>query len=153
MAAASDALIIGFNVKADDRAMRAAEEASVDVKLYSIIYKMVEDLEKAMLGLLEPEFETVKMGQAEVRATFKSGKQTIIAGCMVTEGKIVRNAEVKVLRGGKVVFEGKLGSLKRFKDDVKEVATGFECGLAIEKFNDLLENDIIEAYITQEKAR
>ncbi|MEB3284894.1 MAG: translation initiation factor IF-2 [Candidatus Sericytochromatia bacterium] len=153
LAAASDALIIGFNVKADDRAVRAAEDANVDVKLYSIIYKMVEDLENAMLGLLEPEFETVKVGQAEVRAIFKSGKQTVIAGCMVTEGKIVRNAEVKVLRAGKVIFEGKLGSLKRFKDDVKEVATGFECGLAIEKFSDLVESDIVEAYITQEKAR
>ncbi|MEB3196976.1 MAG: translation initiation factor IF-2 [Candidatus Sericytochromatia bacterium] len=153
LAAASDALIIGFNVKADDRAVRAAEEADVDIKLYSIIYKMIEDLENAMLGLLEPEYETVKVGQAEVRAIFKAGKQTIIAGCMVTEGKIVRQAEVKVLRAGKLIHEGKLESLKRFKDDVKEVATGYECGIAVEKYTDLVENDIIEAYITQEKAR
>ncbi len=153
LAAASDALIIGFNVKADERATRAADEADVDVKLYSIIYGMIEDLEKAMLGLLEPEFETVKTGQAEVRATFKSGKTTVIAGCMVTEGKIVRNATVKVLRAGKQVHEGKMDSLKRFKDDAKEVATGFECGIAIERFNDLQENDIIESYITQEKKR
>ncbi|MEB3328780.1 MAG: translation initiation factor IF-2 [Candidatus Sericytochromatia bacterium] len=153
LAAASDALIIGFNVKADDRANRAAEDASVDVKTYSVIYKMVEDLEKAMLGLLEPEFETIKTGQAEVRATFKSGKQTVIAGCMVTEGKIVRNATAKLLRGGKLIFEGKLDSLKRFKDDAKEVATGFECGMALEKWNDLQEGDIIESYITQEKTR
>ncbi|HEY9721851.1 MAG TPA: translation initiation factor IF-2 [Oscillatoriaceae cyanobacterium] len=153
LAQASDALVIGFNVKIDDRAARAAEEGSVDVRMYSIIYKMIEDLEKAMQGLMEPEYETVLVGKAEVRATFKSGKTTVIAGSMVTEGKIVRNADIKLMRGTELVHEGKLASLKRFKDDAKEVATGYECGIALEKFNDLQEGDIIEAYITQEKGR
>jgi translation initiation factor IF-2 len=153
LAAASDALVIGFNVKADDRAVRAAEEEKVDIRLYNIIYKMAEDLEKAMLGLLEPEFETILLGKAEVRAIFKSGKAGVIAGCMVTEGKIKRDADAKVYRNGKLVHEGKLDSLKRFKDDAKEVATGYECGISFEKYNDLEENDVIEAWVTQEKER
>ena len=118
----------------------------------------VKDLPKSRMGVdieggFEPEYETIKTGQAEVRATFKSGKTTVIAGCMVTEGKIVRNAQVKLLRAGKEIFSGKLDSLKRFKDDAKEVATGYECGIALEKFNDLQDGDIIESYMTQEKPR
>ncbi|MFP5501329.1 MAG: translation initiation factor IF-2, partial [Candidatus Sericytochromatia bacterium] len=153
LAAASDALVIGFNVKADDRALRLAEEETVDLRTYDIIYKMIEDLEKAMKGMLEPEYETVFLGKAEVRATFKSGKAGVIAGCMVQEGKLQRNADVKVLRGGAVIHEGKLDSLKRFKDDVKEVATGYECGISFDKFNDMQEGDIIEASVTREKGR
>jgi translation initiation factor IF-2 len=153
LAAASDALVIGFNVKVDERASRAAEDASVDVRLYSIIYKMIEDLEMAMKGLLEPEFETVRIGRAEVRAVFKSGKTSVIAGCMVLEGKIERKAEVKLYRGKDLIFEGKLENLKRFKDDAKEVAAGYECGMSLEKFNDIVEGDIIEAFVTREKER
>jgi translation initiation factor IF-2 len=153
LAVASNAIIIGFNVKMDERVKRAADEQDVDVKQYSIIYKMIEDLEKAMQGLLEPEYEQVSIGKAEVRATFKSGKTAVIAGCMVLEGKITRNADVKLTRGKDVIFEGKLDNLKRFKDDVKEVAAGYECGMSFEKFNDVQEGDQIEAFITQEKQR
>ena len=151
LAVASNAIIIGFNVKVDDRVKRASDDQGVDIKLYSIIYKMIEDLEKAMQGLLEPEYETVSIGKAEVRATFKSGKTSVIAGCMVLEGKIERKAEVKISRVGKVIYEGKIENLKRFKDDAKEVATGYECGMSFEKFNDLQENDIIEAFVTKRR--
>jgi translation initiation factor IF-2 len=153
LAAASGAMVIGFNVKTDDRAARAADDQGVEVRSYSIIYKMIEDLEKAMQGMLEPEMETVKIGQAEIRAIFKVGKASIIAGAYVTEGKMQRNADVKVLRGGSVIFEGKFDALKRFKDDVREVATGYECGVSFEKFTDLQEGDVVEAYVTQEKER
>ena len=153
LAATSNAIVIGFNTKIDERSKRAAEAADVDVKLYSVIYKMIEDLEKAMQGLLEPEYEQVSIGKAEIRATFKSGKTAVIAGCMVLEGKIQRNADVKVTRGKDVIFEGKLDNLKRFKDDVKEVAAGYECGMSFEKFNDVQEGDQIEAFVTQEKQR
>ncbi|MDB5097663.1 MAG: translation initiation factor [Cyanobacteria bacterium RYN_339] len=153
LAVASNAIVIGFNVKMDERVKRAADEQDVDVKQYTIIYKMIEDLEKAMQGLLEPEYEQVSIGKAEVRATFKSGKTSVIAGCMVLEGKLQRNSDVKITRDGKEIFAGKLDSLKRFKDDAKEVATGYECGLSFDKFNDLQEGDQIEAFITQEKKR
>jgi translation initiation factor IF-2 len=106
-----------------------------------------------MQGLLEPEMETVKIGTAQVRAIFKVGKTGVIGGAYVTDGKLQRNADVKVLRGGQVIHEGKFDALKRFKDDVREVATGYECGVSFEKFNDLQEGDIVEAYVTQEKER
>jgi translation initiation factor IF-2 len=153
LAVASNAIVIGFNVKMDERVKRAADDQDVDVKQYTIIYKMIEDLEKAMQGLLEPEYEQVSIGKAEVRATFKSGKTAVIAGCMVLEGKMQRNSDVKITRDGKEIFAGKLENLKRFKDDAKEVASGYECGMSFEKFNDLQEGDIIEAFITQEKQR
>jgi translation initiation factor IF-2 len=151
LAAASGASVIAFNVKVDDRAARAADDQDVEVREYGIIYRMIEDLERAMKGMLEPEKETVLLGKAEVRAIFKVGKTGVIGGAYVTEGKLQRNADIKVLRDGEIIHTGKFDALKRFKDDVREVATGYECGVSFDKFNDLQEGDIVEAYITQDK--
>jgi translation initiation factor IF-2 len=151
LGAASGAMVIGFNVKTDDRAARAADEGDVEIRHYEVIYKMIEDLERAMKGMLEPEMETVLLGKAEVRAIFKVGKNSIIAGAYVTEGKLQRNADIKVFRAGEQIHAGKFDALKRFKDDVREVATGYECGVSFEKFTDLQEGDVLEAYTTQVK--
>ncbi|MFN3430735.1 MAG: hypothetical protein ACK46X_12355, partial [Candidatus Sericytochromatia bacterium] len=130
---------------------RAADDQGVEVREYGIIYRMIEDLERAMKGMLEPERETVLLGKAEVRAIFKVGKTGVIGGAYVTEGKLQRNADIKVVRAGEIIHTGKFDALKRFKDDVREVATGYECGVSFDKFNDLQEGDIVEAYITQDK--
>ena len=124
----------------------AAEAENVDMRLHRVIYNVIEEIESAMKGLLDPEFEEQVIGQAEVRQTFKVSKVGTIAGSYVTEGKITRNAGVRVIRDGIVLFEGELDTLKRFKDDAKEVAQGYECGITIEKYNDLKEGDIIEAF-------
>ncbi|MFA1641375.1 translation initiation factor IF-2 [Chryseomicrobium imtechense] len=153
LAAASNAIVIGFNVRPDTNAKRAAEEEGVDIRLHRIIYKVIEEIEFAMKGLLDPEFEEKIIGQAEVRETFKVSKVGTIAGSYVTEGKITRDSGVRVIRDGIVIFEGELDTLKRFKDDAKEVARGYECGITIKGFNDVKENDIIEAYIMQEIVR
>ncbi|QGG48221.1 translation initiation factor IF-2 [Heliorestis convoluta] len=153
LAAASNAIIIGFNVRPDTNTRKAAEAQQVDIRLYRVIYDAIEDVKAAMSGLLEPEQREVVLGRAEVRATFKVPKAGTIAGCYVLEGKIARNAEVRLIRDGIVIHEGKLDSLKRFKDDAKEVNEGYECGVGIEKFNDLRENDIIEAFIFEEVKR
>lgn len=146
LASASNAIVIGFNVRPDVNARKAAETEKVDLRMYRVIYDAIEDIKAAMSGLLEPEYKEVVLGRVEVRKVFKVSKVGSIAGCYVTDGKIVREAGVRVIRDGIVAHEGKLDSLKRFKDDVKEVAQGYECGLTIERFNDIQEGDIIEAY-------
>ena len=146
LASASRAIIFGFNVRPDVNARRAAEAERVDIRLYRVIYDVVNDVKAALSGLLEPEYREVFLGRAEVRKIFKVSKVGTIAGCYVHEGKVTRDAKVRLVRDGVVVYEGKIDSLKRFKDDVREVSQGFECGLALEKFNDIQEGDIIEAY-------
>jgi len=145
LASASDAIIIGFNVRPTAAVKRVADAEGVEIRLYSIIYRIQEDIEAALKGMLEPEFEEIVTGQAEVRETYKISRIGTIAGCMVTDGVIKRDALVRVLRDGIVIYEGKLASLKRFKDDAKEVRNGFECGLSIENFNDIKVGDVIEA--------
>lgn len=146
LANASNGIIIGFNVRPDSGAKRSAEAENVDMRLHRVIYTVIEEIESAMKGMLDPEFEEQVIGQAEVRQTFKVSKVGTIAGSYVTDGKITRNAGVRVIRDGIVQFEGELDTLKRYKDDVKEVAQGYECGITIEKYNDLKEGDIIEAF-------
>ena len=153
LAAASNAIVIGFNVRPDANAKRAAEAEGVDIRLHRIIYKVIEEIEAAMKGMLDPEYEEKIIGQAEVRQTIKVSKVGTIAGSYVTEGKMQRDAGVRVIREGIVVFEGELDSLKRFKDDAKEVAKGYECGITIKNYNDVKEGDIIEAFIMEEIKR
>ncbi len=150
LASASEAIIFGFNVRPDPIAKRVAEREDVDLRMYRIIYNIIDDVKKAMEGLLEPEYKEVVLGRAEVRATFKVPKVGTVAGSYVVEGKIPRNSEARVIRDNVVIFEGKIDSLKRFKDDVREVASGFECGIGIERFNDLKEGDVIEAFTNEE---
>lgn len=146
LASASNAIIIGFNVRPDTNAIVLAEKENVDIKTYRIIYDAIDDVKDAMIGMLEPEYKEVVLGRVEIRQIYKISNVGTIAGCYVLDGKITRNSSVRVLRQGIVIFESELASLKRFKDDVKEVATGYECGLSVEKFNDIKEGDIIEAY-------
>ncbi len=153
LAQASGAIIIGFNVRPNAVVRDAASAQGVDIRLYNIIYKAIEEIEQAMTGLLDPEYKEVVTGQAEVRDTFKISKVGTIAGCYVTDGRIERNALVRVVRDGVVVYEGKLASLKRFKDDAKEVRQGFECGIMVENFNDIKVGDVIEASVMKEVKR
>ncbi|WP_374718430.1 translation initiation factor IF-2 [Parageobacillus toebii] len=153
LATTSNAIVIGFNVRPDANAKRVAESEKVDIRLHRIIYKVIEEIEAAMKGMLDPEYEEKVIGQAEVRQTFKVSKVGTIAGCYVTDGKITRDSKVRLIRQGIVVYEGEIDSLKRFKDDVKEVMQGYECGLTIKNFNDIKEGDVIEAYIMQEVER
>ncbi|MGI6120187.1 MAG: translation initiation factor IF-2, partial [Desulfosporosinus sp.] len=153
LASASNAIVIGFNVRPDSNAKSTAELEGVDIRLYRVIYDAIEDVKAAMAGLLDPTFKEVELGKVEVRAVFKVLKAGTVAGCMVTEGKIVRSARVRIIRNSVVIHEGVMESLRRFKDDVKEVAEGFECGIGIEKFNDIKEGDIIEAYMMEEVQR
>jgi len=153
LAASTKAIVIGFHVSADTNALKAAQDQGVDIRIYEIIYKITEDLEKAVLGLLEPEKEEVKLGVAEVRQIFTFGKGSKIAGSYVLEGKIQRNQIARVFRDSKLVFEGKVDNLKRFKDDAREVLTGFECGISFDKFQDLIEGDKIECWTIIEKER
>ncbi|WP_415322196.1 translation initiation factor IF-2 [Clostridium perfringens] len=146
LAAASNAIVIGFNVRPDNNAVVASERDGVEVKTYRVIYDAIEDIKSAMIGMLDPEYKEVVLGTAEIRATYKISNVGTIAGGYVLTGKLVRNADVRVIREGIVIFESKLASLKRFKDDVKEVNAGYECGFSVEKFNDIKEGDIIEAY-------
>lgn len=149
LASASDAVIIGFKVRPDGRVTEIAQHEGVEIKLYDIIYNVVADVRAAMEGLLEPVYQEVVHGRASVRETFKVSKVGTIAGCYVTDGKITRSDGVKLIRDGVVVYDGKMFSLKRFKDDVKEVASGFECGIAIEGYNDIHVGDVIEAYVME----
>ena len=153
LADASNAIIIGFNVRPMAPVRNEAATKGVEIRLYSIIYKVLEDIEAALKGMLAPVFEEVVTGQAEVRNLFKLSKVGTIAGCYVTDGVIERNSLVRILRNGIVVFEGKMASLKRFKDDVKEVKYGYECGITIENFNDIKEGDVIEASVLKEMPR
>lgn len=153
LASASNAIVIGFNVRPDANAKRAAEAENVDVRLHRIIYKVIEEMEAAMKGLLDPEFQEKIIGQAEVRQTFKVSKVGTIAGSYVTDGKITGDSGIRVIRNGVVIFEGEIDALKRFKDDAKEVSQGYECGITIKNFNDIKEGDIIEAYVMEEVER
>ncbi|MUV06530.1 translation initiation factor IF-2 [Planococcaceae bacterium Storch 2/2-2] len=153
LAAASNAIVIGFNVRPDVNAKRAAEEEGVEIRQHRVIYKVIEEIESAMKGLLDPEYEEKVIGQVEIRETFKVSKVGTIGGSYVTDGKITRDSGVRVIRDNIVIYEGKIATLKRFKDDVREVAKGYECGLMIEGYNDIQEGDIIEAYVMEEVKR
>ena len=150
LASASQAIIYGFNVRPDAKVRNKAEEENVEIRLHNVIYKMVEEIETAMKGMLAPEYHEVITGQAEIRQVIKASKIGNIAGCYVTDGSIKRNCGIRLIRDGIVVYEGKLASLRRFKDDVKEVNAGFECGLNIENYNDIKEGDITEGYVMEE---
>ena len=150
LASASKAIIYGFNVRPDANVRRKADEESVEIRLHQVIYKMVEEIEAAMKGMLAPEMEEVVTGQAEIRHIYKVSKVGNIAGCYVTDGSIKRDCGIRLIREGIIVYEGKLASLKRFKDDAKEVNQGYECGLTIENYNDIKEGDIVEGYVMQE---
>lgn len=150
LATASQAIIYGFNVRPDAKVRQKADEEGIEIRLHNIIYKMVEEIEAAMKGMLAPEIVEKVTGQAEIRQVIKVSKVGNIAGCYVTDGFIRRNSGVRLIRDGVVVYEGKLGSLRRFQDDAKEVASGFECGLSVENYNDIKEGDIVEGYIMEE---
>ena len=150
LASASKAIIYGFNVRPDANVRRKADEEGVEIRLHQVIYKMVEEIEAAMKGMLAPEMEEVVTGQAEIRHIYKVSKIGNIAGCYVTDGSIKRDCGIRLIREGIIVYEGKLASLKRFKDDAKEVNQGYECGLTIENYNDIKEGDIVEGYVMQE---
>lgn len=153
LASAANAIIIGFNVRPDGNARSMAEQEHVEMRLHRIIYNAIDEIESAMKGMLDPEFVEEVIGQVEVRDVFKVSKVGAIAGCYVTEGKISRDAGVRVIRNGIVVYEGKLDTLRRFKDDVKEVATGYECGIKVEKYDDIKVEDVIEAFVMKEVER
>jgi translation initiation factor IF-2 len=150
LAAASNAIIIGFNVRPTPQAKQQASTEEVDIRLHRIIYKAIEEIETAMKGMLDPEYEEKITGQMTVRETYKVSKVGTIAGCYVNEGSIQRDSGVRIIRDGIVILEGKLASLKRFKDDVKEVKMGYECGAMIENFNDIKVDDVIEGFIMEE---
>lgn len=153
LANASNAIIVGFNVRPDAGAVASAEQQEVDIRLYRVIYQAIEEIEAAMKGMLDPEYREVVTGYAEVRQTFKVSSVGTIAGCYVTQGKIQRNAEIRIVRNGIIIHEGQIDSLKRFKDDAKEVAENFECGLGVANFNDIKEGDIIECFVMEEIER
>ena len=153
LAQASNAIIIGFNVRPDSTARALAEKEKIDIRLYRVIYNAIEEIEAAMKGMLAPEFKEVLIGHAQVRQTFKVPGHGTVAGCYVTDGKVTRSCKLRLLRDNIVIHEGEVDSLRRFKDDVKEVATGYECGIGIVGYNDIKENDVIEAFIMEEIAR
>ena len=150
LASASNAIIVGFNVRPDATAAETAKANSVDIRLYRVIYQCIEEIEAAMKGMMAPKFREVVGGHAEVRQTFKVSKLGVIAGCYVTDGTIVRGSKIRVLRDNVVVAEDEMDSLRRVKDDVKEVKSGFECGIKLEKFNDIKEGDVLEAFTIEE---
>ena len=150
LANVSNAIIVGFNVRPDAVAVQNAERDGVEMRMYRVIYDCIEEIEAAIKGMLAPKYRDVEMGKAEVRNVFKLSSAGTIAGCYVTDGKITRNSKIRVVRDGIVVFEDEIASLKRFKDDVKEVASGYECGVGLQKFNDIKDGDVLEAYITEE---
>ena len=153
LANASNAIIMGFNVRPDSNAQALADKDGIDLKTYRVIYNAIDDVKSAMIGMLQPDIKEVVLGKAEIRQIYKLSSVGTIAGGYVLDGKIVRNAEVRLIRDGIVIFEGVLGSLKRFKDDAKEVAAGYECGFSIDKYNDIKEGDIVEAFVMQEIER
>jgi len=153
LAAASDALIIGFNVRPSLKVQEMARKEKVDLRTYDVIYHALDDIRNAMVGMLEPAYEENVIGSAEVRETFSVPKLGTIAGCYVTSGKIERNAKVRIVRDGVVIFTGVISSLRRFKDDVKEVQTGYECGMGVLNYNDIKLGDILEAFVMKEVAR
>jgi len=150
LAAASGAIVVGFHVRPDARARELAGREGVEIRAYDIIYKAVEEVRLALEGMLKPELREVVQGAAEVRQVFRLSKGSAIAGCMVTSGSISRTSKVRLRRGDEVVWTGRIGSLRRFKDDVKEVTSGFECGIGLEGTNDIHEGDVIEAFTIEE---
>ena len=150
LASASNAIIYGFNVRPNAMVRKKAEEEGVEIRLHNIIYKALEEMELAMKGMLAPVYEEVVIGQAEVRQTYKVSKVGTIAGCMVTDGVVKRDSKARLIREGVVIYEGKLGSLRRFENDVKEVQSGFECGMTIANFNDIKVGDLIELFEDQQ---
>ncbi|MGH7730506.1 MAG: translation initiation factor IF-2, partial [Candidatus Eiseniibacteriota bacterium] len=153
LAAASGAIVVGFHVRPDTRARELAQREKVEIRLYEIIYKVVEEVKQALEGMLKPEIREVVQGTAEVRQVFKLSKSGTVAGCMIASGSMPRTAKVRLLRDGVVVWNGRIGSLRRFKEDVREVASGFECGIALDGMNDIKVGDVIEAYTVEEMAR
>jgi translation initiation factor IF-2 len=147
---ASNAIIIGFNVRPDATAKREAERNNVEMRLYRVIYDAINDVKDAMQGMLAPKFREVQLGQAEVRTVYKISSVGTIAGCYVQNGKVARHAKIRVVRDGIVIAEDEIASLRRFKDDVREVAQGYECGIGLEKFSDIKEGDIFESFIMEE---
>ena len=150
LANASNALVYGFNVRPNANVRQKAQEEKITIRLHNVIYKLVEEMERAMKGMLDPVFEEVIFGQAEVRETYKVSKIGTIAGCMVVDGKMVRDSSVRLIRDDIVIYDGKMNSLKRFNDDVREVAKGFECGVTIKNFNDIKIGDVIESHGEEE---
>jgi translation initiation factor IF-2 len=150
LAAASDAVIIGFNVRPLADARRAADSEGIDIRTYTVIYKVTEDLRAAMEGLLEPDEVEEALGQAEVKQTFKASRVGTIAGCLITDGKVIRNANTRLVRDGTITWTGRVGSLRRFKDDVAEVDEGMECGIVLEGFADIKEGDVLEFFETKQ---
>ena len=153
LASASNAIIIGFNVRPDATAKETAEREGVDVRLYRVIYNAIEDIEAAIKGMLDPVYREKVIGHVEVRQIYKASGVGTIAGCYVLDGSITKDAQSRIVRDGIVIYEGELASLKRFKDDVKEVKSGFECGIVFEKYNDIKEGDQIEAFVMEEIPR
>ena len=153
LAEVSSAIIIGFNVRPTTKAIKEAEVSGIEIRTSSIIYQIIEDIEKALTGMLEPEFKEMYLGRIEIKKVFKVAKVGNVAGCVVVDGKVRRDSNIRIVRDGVVTYEGKLASLKRFKDDAKEVVAGQECGLGIENFNDIKEGDIVEAFDIQEVKR
>jgi translation initiation factor IF-2 len=153
LAIASSAIIIGFHVRTESKAGALADQSGVDIRLYDVIYDATDDVKKAMTGLLAPRLEESALGKVEVRQTFRVPKVGTVAGCLVTEGTVTRNAKLRLVRDNVVIYEGSLSSLKRFKDDAKEVREGFECGLSIQNYNDVKEGDVLEFYVVEQVAR
>jgi translation initiation factor IF-2 len=153
LAIASDAVIIGFNVRPLPEAKTLADQEGVDIRTYTVIYKVTEELRAAMEGLLEPEEVETTVGTAEVRQTFRASRVGTIAGCFVRDGVIRRGSRVRLVRGGTIIWDGRIGSLKRFQDDVREVEAGFECGIVLEGYADVKEEDVLEAYETRQVER
>ena len=150
LAAASNAIIVGFNVRPDKAAIDSAERAKVDIRTYRIIYECIEEIQAAIKGMRAPKFREALLGHAEVRQIIHVPNVGTIAGSYVTDGKITRSAQIRIVRDGVVVFEDKIASLRRFKDDVKEVAQSYECGVGLERFNDIKEGDVLEAFTMEE---
>jgi translation initiation factor IF-2 len=146
LANASNAIIVGFNVRPETKARQIAENENIEIKCYSIIYELLDDVKNSMAGLLDKKKVETYLGRAEVRQTFSLPKAGTIAGCFVVDGKLIRNANVRLLRDSRIIYDGKLSSLKRFKDDAREVAQGYECGMGIDGYNDIKVGDLIEAY-------
>ncbi|MCI6937909.1 MAG: EF-Tu/IF-2/RF-3 family GTPase, partial [Clostridiales bacterium] len=153
LASTAGAIIVGFNVRPDAAAQASGQRANVDMRFYRVIYDAIDEIEAAMKGMLAPQYEEVVIGHAEVRMTYKVSAIGTVAGCMVKDGKVTRDAQVRVLRDNIVVHEGEVGSLQRFKDAAKEVSAGFECGMTVAKYNDIREGDIFECFTMQEVKR
>ncbi|HXD68676.1 MAG TPA: EF-Tu/IF-2/RF-3 family GTPase, partial [Gaiellales bacterium] len=153
LAAASNAIVVGFNVRPNAEARALADREGVDIRTYRVIYQLTEDIQQALIGMLSPEKVEEVLGEVEVRQTFRASRVGTIAGCMVTQGSVQRGAQVRIVRDGTIVHDGRIGTLKRFQEDVREVAQGFECGLTIDGYNDIKEGDILEVYAVREVAR